>query len=38
MSIDVIKPFSGEGDVVMWLKKVRLVARLQKVDDAERCW
>ena len=25
----IIKPFSGEGDVVTWLKKVRLVARLQ---------
>ena len=30
---DIIKPFSGEGDVVAWLKKVRLVAKLQQVDD-----
>ena len=30
---DVIKPFSNEGDVVAWLKKVRLVARLQNVDS-----
>ena len=30
---DIIKPFSSEGDVVAWLKKVRLVARLQHVDD-----
>ena len=30
---DIIKPFSGEGDVVAWLKKVRLVARFQNVDD-----
>ena len=30
---DILKPFSGEGDVVAWLKKVRLVARLQHVDD-----
>lgn len=30
---DVIKPFFGQGDVVVWLKKVRLVARLQQVDD-----
>ena len=33
ISRDIIKPFSGEGDVVAWLKKVRLVARLQNVDD-----
>ena len=33
ISSDIIKPFSGEGDVVAWLKKVRLVARLQKVDN-----
>ena len=30
---DVIPPFSGEGDVVGWIKKVNLVARLQKVQD-----
>ena len=30
---DIIKPFSGGGDVVAWLKKVRLVAKLQQVDD-----
>ena len=33
ISSDVIKPFSGVGDVVVWLKKVSLVERLQKVDD-----
>ena len=33
ISSDIIKPFSGEGDVVAWLKKVRLVAKLQQVDD-----
>ncbi|CAE1289135.1 unnamed protein product [Acanthosepion pharaonis] len=33
ISSDIIKPFSGQGDVVAWLKKVRLVARLQQVDD-----
>ena len=33
ISSNIIKPFSGKGDVVVWLKKVRLVARLQKVDD-----
>ena len=33
ISSDVIQPFSGEGDVVVWLKKVRLVVRLQNVDD-----
>ena len=30
---DILKPFSGMGDMVAWLKKVRLVARLQHVDD-----
>ena len=30
---NILKPFSGEGDMVAWLKKVRLVARLQHVDD-----
>ena len=33
LSSDIIQPFSGEGDVVSWLKKVRLVAKLQRVDD-----
>ena len=28
ISSDILKPFSGEGDVVAWLKKVRLVAKL----------
>ena len=31
ISSDVIKPFSGEGDVVAGLKKVRLVVRIHKV-------
>ena len=30
---DILKPFSSKGDVVVWLKKVRLVPRLQHVDD-----
>ena len=30
---DVIPPFSGEGDVFGWIKKVKLVAKLQKVQD-----
>ena len=30
---DVIPPFSGEGDVAGWIKKVKLVAKLQKVQD-----
>ena len=33
LSSDILKPFSSEGDVVAWLKKVRHVARLQHVDD-----
>ena len=32
---DMIWPFSGEGDVVAWLKKVRLVAKLQKITELE---
>ena len=28
-----MKPFIGERDVVAWLSKVRLVARLQQVND-----
>lgn len=31
--MDMIRPFSGTGDVVAWIAKVKLVARLQKVDD-----
>ena len=30
---DVIPPFSEEGDVVGWIKKVKLVAMLQEVQD-----
>ena len=30
---DVIPPFSGEGDIFEWIKKVKLVAKLQKVQD-----
>ena len=30
---DVIPPFSGEGDVVGWIKKVKLIAKQQKVQD-----
>ena len=29
----MVKPFTGEGDVVAWLMKVKLVAKLQQVDD-----
>lgn len=29
----MIRPFCGDGDVVAWIKKVKLVAKLQKVDD-----
>ncbi|XP_068237273.1 uncharacterized protein [Palaemon carinicauda] len=28
-----VKPFTGEGDIVSWLKKVTLVAKLQKIVD-----
>ena len=30
---NMIKPFCGEGDMVAWLKKVELVAKLQKIED-----
>ena len=33
ISNNIIKPFSSEGDVVERLKKVRLVAKLQQVDN-----
>ena len=29
---DMIRAYNGEGDLVAWLKKVRLVAKLAKVD------
>lgn len=29
----MIKPFTGEGDVVAWLRKIKLVAKLQKISD-----
>ena len=31
ISSDMIKPYLGEGDVMAWLKKVKLVAKLTKV-------
>ena len=33
ISSDIIKPFSGRGDVLAWLKKVRLVAKLEQLDN-----
>ena len=30
---DLIKPFNGDGDLVAWLEKVELVAKLNKVKD-----
>ena len=30
---DVIKTFDGSDDVVQWIEKVEMVARLQKIDD-----
>ena len=29
---DVVRPLKGEGHVLAWLKKVKLVAKLQKID------
>ena len=28
---EVMRPFSGDGDVVAWLKKAELVAKLKKI-------
>lgn len=33
ISKDMIKPFTGEGDVVAYIRKVQLVAKLQDVKD-----
>ena len=33
ITTDMIKPFTGEGDVVAWVRKVKLVAKLKKVTD-----
>ncbi len=33
ISSEVIRPFSGEGDVAVWMKKVKLVAKLQGISD-----
>ena len=33
VSSDFIRPFSGEGNCVGWLTKVKLVAKLQKISD-----
>ena len=30
---EVLRAFSGEGDVVAWIKKVKLVAKLQGISD-----
>ena len=32
---DMIKPFSGEGDVVAWLQKIKLVSKLSKVEEIQ---
>ena len=33
ITTDMLKSFDGEGDVVAWVMKVKLVAKLKKVDD-----
>ena len=30
---DMIKSFDGSGDVTVWLKKIKLVAKMQKIED-----
>ena len=33
LSSDVLKAYTGDGDVVRWLAKLKMVARLQKIED-----
>ena len=33
---DVVKPFSGEGDVVQWLDKLEIVAELRGIADVSK--
>ena len=33
ISSDMVKPFNGDGDVVAWIKKVELVAKLTGITD-----
>ena len=33
LSSDSLRPFTGKGDVVMWLNKLKLVVKLQKIED-----
>ena len=33
LSGQILKPFTGEGDVVKWLAKLKMVAKLQKIED-----
>ena len=33
ITTEMIKAFTGEGDIVSWIQKVRLVAKLKKVAD-----
>ena len=33
LSSDILRLFTGEGYVVMWLNKLKLVVKLQKIED-----
>ena len=33
LSSDIKRPFTGEGNVVTWLNKLKLIAKLQKIED-----
>ena len=33
LSSDILRPFTEEGDVVAWLNKLKLVTKLQKIED-----
>ena len=33
LSSDILRPFTGKGDMAVWLNKLKLVAMLQKIED-----
>ena len=33
LSSDILRQFTGESDVVIWLNKLKLLAKLQKIED-----
>ena len=33
LSSDILRPFMGEGNVVAWLNKLKLVTKVQQIED-----